>query len=66
MVYPISTRGSTEKESERTKEPEGQRTKKMENAEKKSLRVGLNPSYGIPAKRPRATPSDYSDMAVLL
>ena len=29
MEHPISARGSTEKESERTKEPEEQRTKKI-------------------------------------
>ena len=34
MVHPISTRGSTGKESERTKEPEEQ-NKKTKNAAKK-------------------------------
>ena len=51
MVHPISTRGSTEKESERTKEPEEQRTKKKAKMpKKKGTRVGLNPSHRIPIK----------------
>ena len=66
MVHPISTRGSTEKESERTKEAKEQKQKNRKMPEKKSPHVGLNPSYRIPTKRPRAIPSDHSDMAVLL
>ena len=62
MVQPISTRGSTEKESGKNKEPEEQKTKNKKNADKKSTR----PSYRVPTKRRRATPSDHSDMAVLL
>ena len=68
MVYPISTRGSTEKESDKTIESEEHRTKKQKKCRKKKVsRVGLNPScsYRIPPKRREATPSDHSDMAVL-
>ena len=64
MVHPTSTRGSTERESERTKDPEEQRKKKSKNGEKKSSRVRLNHSYRIPTERHTAIPFDHSDMAV--
>ena len=39
MDHPISTRGSTEKESEKNKESDEHRTKKQKNAEKKKVPV---------------------------
>ena len=41
--YPISTRGSTEKESKRTKEPEKQGTKKIEKCRNKKSPRGFEP-----------------------
>ena len=66
LQYPtISTRCSTQKGSERTKEPEEQRRRKIENVEKKKSPREFEPQYRIPTKRRRAIPSDHSDMAVL-
>ena len=59
MVHPISTRGSTGKESERTKEPKNQKNKKKKCRQKNNPRMGLNPSYRIPTKRRRAIPSYF-------
>ena len=47
MVHPISTRGSTEKESEKNKESEEHRTKKQKNAEKKRYPCGFEPQLQL-------------------
>ena len=65
MVHPISTRGSTGKKSERTKEPEEKRKRKKMPKKKKSPR-GFEPhmaviGYLVPTKRRRAITSDHSD-----